>query len=212
MGKSGLRGDPSEFAMPTAELVLLFVPDKHFVLVLCVLLSGERSKDTGERGRLLYSSGKDWTDWWDRNQRLRDALVSFCHAVVQGWHHYACVTVSSSETSLLVEFGGEKCLEKLLSSGVPCALFQINLTCLLKNSCGCRAMQEQEWARRCLVGRKLWSLPKLQWSSNKAKRGKEALLWPEECVCVLSALQKLHWELLTAVVLPWSWHRSPLVY
>lgn len=59
MGKSGLRGDPSEFAMPTVELILLFVPGKHFVLVLCVLLSGERSKDTGERGRLLYSSGED---------------------------------------------------------------------------------------------------------------------------------------------------------
>lgn len=46
MGKSGLRGDASEFAVPSVELVLFFVAGKNFVLVLCVLLSGGRSKDT----------------------------------------------------------------------------------------------------------------------------------------------------------------------
>lgn len=50
MGKSGLRGDPSEFAMPTVELILLFVPGKHFVLVLFVLLSREREAKTLGRG------------------------------------------------------------------------------------------------------------------------------------------------------------------
>lgn len=54
---------------------------------------------------------------------MRDAVVSSCRAVVQGWHHCACVAVSNSEMSHLVEFGGEKCLEKLFISDVPCALF-----------------------------------------------------------------------------------------
>lgn len=111
----------------------------------------------------------------------------------------------------MVEFGGGMCFKNLFGSGVSCTLFQINLTCLLRNYCGCRVIRERECTSRWPVGRKLQNLPKPQWSSNKAKRGKEVLLWSEKCACVLSALQKLYQELLTVLLLPWSWCRSPFM-
>lgn len=40
---------------------------------------------------------------------------------------------------------------------------------------------------------------------------KNVILWSQKCVCVLSTLQKLCWELLTVLPLPQNWYRSPLM-
>lgn len=50
------------------------------------------------------------------------------------------------------------------------------------------------------------------YTEEARQKGVKRLFCDQKNAYVCSAFQKLHWELLTAVVVPWSWHRSPLMY
>ena len=122
---------------------------------------------------MLLSGGRSKKRWGERESVLVLKVAVINEREIRGWEMQqllsamqlcrdgTTVLVSLSEASLLVECGGGKCLEKLFGSEVSCTLFQINVTCLLRNYCRCRVTREQECASRRPVRRKLQKLPKL---------------------------------------------------